>query len=117
MRGIAAEEQTDAAVWQGLIDLGIAGLLIPEAQGGVGLGMLDAVVVAEALGCAIAHPTLAVQSWLRVLNGRRASELLPGIAAGTTRVGIAFAAATGARSDTNIEARTTLSGSSFCPRR
>ena len=66
VRGIAAKEQTDAAVWQGLIDLGIAGLLIPEAQGGVGLGMLDAVVVAEALGTPFAQaPTLAVQSWPR----------------------------------------------------
>ena len=116
VRGIAAKEQTDAAVWQGLIDLGIAGLLIPEAQGGVGLGMLDAVVVAEALGYAICpgpYLSSAIMA-ARYLTEAGASELLPGIAAGTTRVGVAFAAATGARSDTNIEATgTTLSGSSL----
>ena len=87
VRGIAAKEQTDAAVWQGLIDLGIAGLLIPEAQGGVGLGMLDAVVVAEALGYAICPGPYLSSGVMaaRYLTEAGASEFLPGIAAGTTR--------------------------------
>ncbi|MEK9893144.1 MAG: acyl-CoA dehydrogenase family protein, partial [Pseudomonadales bacterium] len=50
VRGIAKGELTDQTAWEGITQMGLAGLLIPEAHGGVGLGMLDAVVVAEALG-------------------------------------------------------------------
>ena len=32
--------------------MGLAGIIIPEAQGGAELGMLDAVAIAEALGYA-----------------------------------------------------------------
>ncbi|MBT4521497.1 MAG: acyl-CoA dehydrogenase family protein, partial [Halieaceae bacterium] len=32
----------DPTIWQGLADLGIAGLLIPEEYGGMGLALLDA---------------------------------------------------------------------------
>ena len=40
----------DTALWAGLTLLGVAGLLVPEAAGGAGLGLLDAALVAEALG-------------------------------------------------------------------
>ncbi|HVT78632.1 MAG TPA: acyl-CoA dehydrogenase family protein, partial [Acidimicrobiales bacterium] len=36
--------------WSKLVDLGWAGLFVPEANGGSGLGMLEAVVVAEEMG-------------------------------------------------------------------
>ena len=47
-------ETLNAKVWSGLADLGIQGLLVPEEYGGVGLGMLEAALVAEALGSVIA---------------------------------------------------------------
>ena len=36
--------------WRGLADLGLLGLYVPEAQGGMGLGPVDAMVVMEELG-------------------------------------------------------------------
>ena len=50
VRKIASGEKSDATIWQGLTEQGIPGLLIPEAQGGVGLGYLDTAIVAECLG-------------------------------------------------------------------
>ena len=49
VRQLAAGETDDSSVWQGLADMGLAGLIIPEAHGGAELGMLDAVAIAEAL--------------------------------------------------------------------
>src|SRR4051794_30115609 len=40
----------DPAVWSGLVDLGVVGLLAGEDHGGAGMGMVDAAVVLEELG-------------------------------------------------------------------
>ncbi|MBL8774779.1 MAG: acyl-CoA/acyl-ACP dehydrogenase [Acidimicrobiales bacterium] len=37
-------------VWRQIVDLGWTGLLVPEAQGGLGLGLVDLVVVQEEMG-------------------------------------------------------------------
>ena len=105
VRGIAKGELTDQTAWEGITQMGLAGLLIPEAHGGVGLGMLDAVVVAEALGYALCPGPFLSSSVMAAhyLNEAGATDLLSGIAAGTTRVGIAFSEATGARNNTRIE--------------
>ena len=52
VRAVASGETADSVIWQGLAEMGLAGVLIPEKHGGAGLGMLDAVVIAEALGYA-----------------------------------------------------------------
>ncbi|MGA1756579.1 MAG: acyl-CoA dehydrogenase family protein [Pseudomonadales bacterium] len=105
VRGIAKGELTDETAWEGITQMGLAGLLIPEAHGGVGLGMLDAVVVAEALGYALCPGPFLSSAVMAAhyLNEAGATDLLSGIAAGTTRVGIAFSEATGARNNTRIE--------------
>ena len=36
--------------WQALVDLGLAGLQVPEEQGGLGFGPVEAMVVMEELG-------------------------------------------------------------------
>ena len=41
-------------VWQGLTDLGAQAVLIDEEYGGVGLGFLEASLIAEAMGAAAA---------------------------------------------------------------
>lgn len=38
------------ALWQKLVELGWTGLLVPEAHGGLGLGLVDLVVVMEEMG-------------------------------------------------------------------
>jgi len=44
------EAGNDPALWKSLVEMGIAGLIVPEAYGGAGLELLDLAVCAEALG-------------------------------------------------------------------
>src|SRR3954447_21677442 len=46
---------TTSDVWQGLARLGVTGLLVPERDGGAGMGMTDMGVVLEELGRTV-HP-------------------------------------------------------------
>ena len=57
LRRLDAEGARDAAVWQGLVDMGLTGLLIPEAHGGLGLGLVEAALIAAECGRAcVAEP-------------------------------------------------------------
>jgi 3-oxochol-4-en-24-oyl-CoA dehydrogenase len=49
----------DAALWQGLAELGAFGLRVPEGAGGLGLGLFDAAVVMEEAGRTLASGPLA----------------------------------------------------------
>jgi alkylation response protein AidB-like acyl-CoA dehydrogenase len=51
----------DRAIWTSLAELGVTGILVPEATGGSGLALLDAAIVAQALGHA-ATPTAFLAS-------------------------------------------------------
>jgi alkylation response protein AidB-like acyl-CoA dehydrogenase len=44
------DEKLDRKLWQGMGELGLHGIAIPESHGGSGLEMLDLAVVSEALG-------------------------------------------------------------------
>jgi len=44
----------DAALWQGLAEMGFLGITIPEAYGGLGLGHLELCVLAEEMGRTLA---------------------------------------------------------------
>jgi alkylation response protein AidB-like acyl-CoA dehydrogenase len=102
-----ADGESDADIWAGLSELGIAALLIPEESGGIGMTPLDAAVVAECLGgsvtpapflgSAIMAPTALVAS------GGDFTELLGQLAAGTLRIGIAFGEAIKRRNDAGLE--------------
>lgn len=47
----------DPAIWQGLVDMGLTGLLVPSEHGGLGLTLLDAALVARECGrAALAEP-------------------------------------------------------------
>lgn len=71
--GRAAEAETLAG-WKELAELGVFGLLAPEAAGGMGLAMADAAIVLEELGAALV-PGPVVSSIL-------AASLIRGAAAG-----------------------------------
>lgn len=43
-----------ADVWQVLAEFGLAGIVVPEEHGGLGLSLLDAALASEALGAAVA---------------------------------------------------------------
>jgi alkylation response protein AidB-like acyl-CoA dehydrogenase len=100
----------DDQLWQGLVELGIPGLLIADEFGGAGLGVLDAAVVAEAMGYAAA-PTpfigACVMAPLAIRyagNEEQRQSWLPAIAAGEMRVAVSLAGLSGAtgRSDLDL---------------
>lgn len=104
VREFAAGATDDAAIWQGLTALGIPGLMIPGALGGVGLGSLDAAVIAECLGYHVTpgpFMTSATMAPIPLLAAGK-EDLLAAIAAGEHRVGIAFGEAVGARNDAGV---------------
>ncbi|WP_431269011.1 acyl-CoA dehydrogenase family protein [Dankookia sp. P2] len=84
----------DVALWAGLCKLGLSGLLVPEEAGGAGLGMLDAALVAEALG-RHAAPTPFLGSAVLAPLALRDTPYLPEIAAGRMRVAACLGALTG----------------------
>ena len=88
----AAEDSTspgfDKALWAKLADAGLLGTAIPEAHGGLGLGVLEAAVLLEETARAAAHvPVLAsaVSALALVRHGSAAQQaaLLPGLADGS----------------------------------
>lgn len=84
-------------LWPGLVELGVAGLLVPEPHGGAGLGIFEAALAAEALGAAAAPvPFTAAAVMAPLAFGGCASDAardtwLPRIANGTARFAVAFA--------------------------
>lgn len=104
VRDIVAGEVSDAEIWQGLAELGVPGLMIPEALGGVGLGSLDAAVIAECLGYHVSPGpfiTSATMAPIPLIAAGK-DDLLASIASGEHRVGIAFGEAIGARNDAGV---------------
>lgn len=97
----AAGNGYDAALWQGLVEQGLAGLLVPERHGGSGLGVLDAAVAAESLGYHAAPGAFAASLALAPMalqasgNDAQQGEWLPRIAKGDVRIAVGFSGATG----------------------
>jgi alkylation response protein AidB-like acyl-CoA dehydrogenase len=87
------ESGRSRALWKQLAEIGVPGLLVPEAHGGMGLSELEAVLIHEEAGrAALAEPliqTMAVAApLLRELGGALADEWLPRIAAGDAVVAV-----------------------------
>lgn len=79
VRGLEASGGVDRAVWSELAEMGIFALRLPEADGGVGMGWADAVLVFEELGRALVPGPLV---WTHLAAG-----LVEGAAGGTVIVG------------------------------
>ncbi|OBI79865.1 acyl-CoA dehydrogenase family protein [Mycobacterium sp. 1245805.9] len=84
------------AVWRGLADLGVTGLLVPEEHGGAGMTMVEAGVVAEELGAAL-HPgpwlssaVAAARALTRIGDNASGATILAGIADGSTIATVGF---------------------------
>jgi len=87
MRDAAPAEFYDAAAWQAQAEMGWAGILVPEAQGGAGMGYLSLGLVLEQLGRNLAATPLAANAAATsalLLGGSEAQQAawLPRIAAG-----------------------------------
>ena len=86
----------DAALWKGLAELGVLGLLVPEAYGGAGLELLDAALVSELLGRhALPAPflghSLASLALARAGSDAQRRAWLPRLAAGEAVGALALA--------------------------
>ena len=84
----------DRSLWRDLAEMGITGILIPEAQGGSGLRLLDAALVSQSLGYSVAStPFLSsavmVPVALAAVKGKETDAWLAGIAGGEIAFGIA----------------------------
>jgi len=79
LRELEGEASVDAGLWGELAEMGVFSLRQPEASGGVGLGMADAVVVFAELGRSLAPGPLV---WTHLAAG-----LVDGAAAGEAVVG------------------------------
>lgn len=82
------------AVWGELAELGLAGLAVPEAHGGLGLGPVEAMLVNEELGRGLVHApwtnaALAVPALLAAAPEALQGEWLPRIADGSALVVLA----------------------------
>jgi alkylation response protein AidB-like acyl-CoA dehydrogenase len=81
------------ALWKQFAELGLTGILIPESQGGAGLGLVEAGVVLEEIGRNLTPSpflTTAVAA-VRALEGSaQAERWFPGILAGETVAALAI---------------------------
>jgi alkylation response protein AidB-like acyl-CoA dehydrogenase len=79
-------------MWRGIADLGWTGLLVPEEHGGLGLGLVDMVVVMEEMGRLPFPGPFFSSAVLATLAARRlgADDLLPALASGTLRGTVAL---------------------------
>ncbi len=82
----------DAALWSGLAELGAFSIRVPEEAGGLGLGLLDAVLLMEEAGRTLASgpvaETLVAARLLGTLGGQ--GELLERVLSGNAVVSLAF---------------------------
>ena len=89
----AGEARADD-VWRGLADLGAHAVLVPEEYGGVGLGLLEAALIGEALGGAtapipyVASSVMAPIALLAAGSEQQKEEWLPRIATGDAVFGV-----------------------------
>jgi alkylation response protein AidB-like acyl-CoA dehydrogenase len=81
----------DDALWQQLAEMGLTGLTIPEAHGGLGMTELDFVLLAQECGYValpepLVHNALVAVPMLVEFGGELAAQWLPRIVAGEAKV-------------------------------
>ncbi len=112
VRRFAARDEGRAQdLERGLAELGLPALLIAEAHGGVGLAALDACVVAEALGYAVApvayvaSAAMVPRALMLAATPAQQRDWLPKMARGELLVGAAMAELSGARAGAGVQVR------------
>lgn len=104
----AKDAQADDA-WQALAELGVLGMMVPEAQGGMGMKLLDAALVSEMLGRFVAPVPFiasAVMAPIAITGAGSPAQQeawLPQLASGAIIAGVAVAeVAAGARDGAGV---------------
>lgn len=78
----AAADGFDAALWSSMIEQGWTAIAVPEADGGLGFGVVEIAVLLEQAGAHLAPVPLLQQ--LAAIRGLGEHELVPALAAGET---------------------------------
>lgn len=88
LRRLDAESNRDPAIWQGLVDMGLTGLLVPEAQGGLSMGLIEAALIAAECGRACLAEPLVDSAFVGVpwLVARGQTDGLDEVVAGMRRI-------------------------------
>ena len=100
-RAVVERDERPDALWSTMVDLGWPALTVPEADGGVGLGMLELAILAEELGRVIAPgpllPTISqfVPAVRESGTDAQQSRWLGAVAAGELTGSLALAEGTG----------------------
>ena len=92
-RDIGCKDGFGHGLWKQFAELGLTGILIPEAQGGAGLGQVEAGVVLEEIGRNLTPSPFLMTSVaaVRALEGSaQAERWFPGIIAGDTVAALAI---------------------------
>lgn len=83
----------EGELWGKLAELGLFGLLVPEAQGGLGLTMVDFALIAEEFGAALVPltvtDTIVASLILAKLGGQAQADNLAKLASGELRIACA----------------------------
>jgi alkylation response protein AidB-like acyl-CoA dehydrogenase len=88
LRRLDVEGPRDGAIWQGLADMGLTGLCVPEEYGGLGLGLVEAALIAAECGRAcLAEPLVdtafVMVPWLVARSEpERLAMILPAVVEG-----------------------------------
>lgn len=88
LRRLDAEDNRDPAIWQGLVEMGLTGLCVPEEHGGLGMGLVEAVLISAECGRACLAEPLVDTAFVAVpwLIGKGEAGDLGAIADGTRKV-------------------------------
>jgi alkylation response protein AidB-like acyl-CoA dehydrogenase len=93
-RRLLEGEGFDAQLWEGLAELGLFGMLVPQQYGGLGLTFVDLALVLEELGRALVPPPvaetlIATDVLTRLGSVEQQQRYLPRISSGKLRATIA----------------------------
>jgi alkylation response protein AidB-like acyl-CoA dehydrogenase len=115
---LEGEQPFDRPLWKAMGELGYLGASIPEAYGGLGAGYLEACVIAEELGRAVAPVpfgssiALAAEFLLRAGTEAQKQKYLPRVASGESIGTLALVEGTGRVTAASIKASIVRAGES-----
>ena len=93
LRRLDVEGGRDPAIWRSLVEMGLTGLLVPEEHGGLGMGLVEAALIALECGRACVAEPLVDTAFVAVpwlLSGGETADMAA-IVAGDRRVALPHA--------------------------
>lgn len=114
----ASDAGYDPAVWPRMVEMGWSAIIVPEAQGGLGLGQVELAIVAAACGRALLPSpliatSLAARAILLAGDAAQQDRWLPGIAAGETTATVALTGPEGRYGENDVAAELRADGDGY----